>query len=254
VTPDAKSQLEAAVTALLARWPYVPLAEVRRELARRELRISPATLRTYLHGLAWSARIHPAGRGWYSGLAEPFVADTAPVEVLAKDLAAAFPLVDFSCWSTAQVQGAMHHLLGRFVSVVHAEPDSLDAIHRHLRDAGWDCWLNPRGSEAERFEPGERCVVLRRASRKNTDPGPFASIESLLVDLFFEVRDLRLMALEDFHTMLANLAGTRRIAIGSLLSYAAERRITPDRLLGAGNQLIPPKANRRDKSTWRAGR
>ena len=248
MTPDAKSQLEAAVTALLARWPYVPLAELRRDLARRELRISPATLRTYLHGLARAARIHPAGRGWYSGLAEPFVAYTAPVEALAQDLAAAFPLVDFSCWSTAQVQGAMHHLLGRFVSVVHAEPESLDAIHRHLRDADWDCWLNPRGGEAERFEPGERCIVLRRASRKNPDPGPYASIESLLVELFFEVRDLGLMSLEEYHTLLANLAGTRRILLGRLLAYAAERKIAPERILGEENQLIPPKSNRRDSS------
>ncbi len=253
MTPDAKYQIEAAITALLARWPYVPLAELRRELARRDVRIAPATLRTYLHGLVRATRIHPAGRGWYSGLAEPFVSDTTPVEALAKDLAAAFPLVDFSCWSTAQVQGAMHHLLGPFVSVVHAETESLDAIYRHLRDGGWDCWLNPRGGEAERFEPGERCVVLRRASRKNRAPGPYASIESLLVELFFEVRDLRLMALEDFHTMLANLAGTRRIAIGSLLYYAAGRGITIDRLLGETNQLMPPKSNRRHKSTGRTG-
>ena len=253
MTPNAKSQLEAAVTTLLARWPYVPLPEVRRELARRDVRISPATLRTYLHLLERSGRIHSAGRGWYSGLAEPFVLDTAPVQTLAKDMAAAFPLVDFFCWSTAQVQGTMHHLLGRFVSVVHADPESLDAIHRHLRDAGWDCWLNPRGREAGRFEAGERCVVLRCASRKNRAPGPFASIESLLVELFFELGDLRLMALEDFHAMLANLASTRRIAIGSLLAYAAERRISADRLLGNGNQLIPPKTNRWDKSIGRSG-
>jgi hypothetical protein len=108
--------------------------------------------------------------------------------------------------------------------------------------------LNPRGGEAERFEAGERCIVLRRASRKNPDPGPFASIESLLVELFFEVRDLELMSLPEYHTLLANLAGTRRIALGRLLAYAAERKITPERILGKANQLIPPKANRRDPS------
>lgn len=66
MTPDAKSQLEAAVTALLAQWPYVPLAEVRRELPRRELRIPAATLRTYLHGLARAAR-PPMFRSYRSG-------------------------------------------------------------------------------------------------------------------------------------------------------------------------------------------
>lgn len=109
-------------------------------------------------------------------------------------------------------------------------------------------WINPRGGEAEHFEAGERCVVLRRASRKNPDPGPYASIETLLVELFFEVRDLRLMSLPEYHTLLANLAGTRRIALGRLLAYAAERKIPPERILGDGNQLIPPKSNRRNSS------
>lgn len=213
------------------------------------LEITPATLRTYMHEMVRTQRIHPAGRGWYSSLASPFVLDTTPVESLVRDLAKVFPLVDFSCWSTAQVQGAMHHLLGRFVIVVHAEADALDSIHRHLRDDGWDCWLNPRGREATRFETGERCVVLRRASRRSPDCGPYASIEALLVELFFEVRDLELMSLPEYHMLLANLAGTRRIAIGRLLAYAAERKITAERILEETNQLIPPKTNRRDSSS-----
>jgi hypothetical protein len=174
---DAKSRLEASVATLLMRSPYVSLAEVRSQVGRMGLEISPATLRTYLHGMARVGAIHQAGRAWYSSLATPFDLDTTPVQPLARDLAKAFPLVDFSCWSTAQVQAAMHHLLGRFVTVVHAEAEALDAIHRHLREAGWDSWLNPRGGEAERFEAGKRCVVLRRASRKNPDPGPYASID-----------------------------------------------------------------------------
>ena len=246
MTHDAKSQLEALVTSLLARSPYVPLTEVRREIVRVGLDLSPATLRTYLHGMARAGTIQPAGRGWYSSLANPFELDTTSVEPIARDLAKAFPLVEFSCWSTAQVQAAMHHLLGRFVTVVHAEAEALDAFHRHLRAAGWVCWLNPRGREASRFELGERCVVLRRASSKTPDSGPFASIETLLVELYFEVRDLGLMSLVEFQALLANIAGNRRISLGRLLGYAAERKILPAKILGEDSQLIPPKQNRRD--------
>jgi hypothetical protein len=56
------------------------------------------------------------------------------------------------------------------------------------------------------------------------------------------------MSLPEYHTLLANLAGTRRIALGRLLAFAAERKIPPERILGEYNQLIPPKSNRRNSS------
>ncbi|SPE59270.1 hypothetical protein SBV1_3090004 [Verrucomicrobia bacterium] len=48
------------------------------------------------------------------------------------------------------------------------------------------------------------------------------------------------MAMPEFHSMLANLAGTHRIQMGTLLSYAAERKLPLRRLIGENNQLIPP--------------
>ena len=126
------------------------------------------------------------------------------------------PLVTFSCWSTAQVQGAMHHLLGKFATFVMVEAEAMETVWEHLRDAGWDAWLNPRGKEAERFAVRERTVVVRRVSRKCPSKESVAPIEKLLVELCFEARDLRLMATADFHTMLANLAGTQRIPMALL--------------------------------------
>ena len=242
---DGKTILRQVLTTRLARWPYFPMEDVRRELVKAGGKVLPATLKGYLHELTTTYFIHDAGRGWYSSLAAPFTLDTAPVKPLAKSLAKAFPLVTFSCWSTRQVQGAMHHLLSRFVTFVNVEADAMESVHEHLRDAGWDAWLNPRGKEAERFTVRERTVVIRRESRKSPSKEPLAPIEKLLVELYFEARDLRLMALSEFHTMLANLAGTRRIRMALLLSYAAERKLPAKELFGDANQLIPPFLNRR---------
>jgi hypothetical protein len=49
------------------------------------------------------------------------------------------------------------------------------------------------------------------------------------------------MSLVKFQALLANIAGNRRISLGRLLGYAAERKILPGKILGEGNQLIPPK-------------
>jgi len=209
-------------------------------LAKAGGKVLPATLKGYLHEMTEAHFIHDAGRGWYSSLVKAFELDTAPVKPLADALAKAFPLVTLSCWSTAQVKGAMHHLLSRFVTFVNVEADAMESVFEHLRDADWDAWLNPRGAEAARFAVRERTVVVRRESRKSPSKEPLAPIEKLLVELCFEARDLRLMALSEFHTMLANLAGTQRIQMALLLSYAAERKLPVKELFGDENQLTPP--------------
>jgi hypothetical protein len=107
----------------------------------------------------------------------------------------AFPLLDFSCWSTEQISGAMHHLLSRFVMFVHVETDARESVWQHLRDTGWDAWLNPRGTEATRFAVRERTVVVRSESRKSPSKTPVAPIEKILVELCFEARDLQIMGL-----------------------------------------------------------
>ena len=236
---------EDCVPALTARAKYFSIEHVRHFLAEQKVPASAVSLKTYLNRMTRERCIHDAGRGWYSSLAEAFTLDPAPVKPLAEELAARFPLVAFSCWSTAQVQGAMHHLLGRFVTFVNVEADAMETVWEHLRDTGRDAWLNPRGAEAARFAVRERTVVVRRESRKSLSSEPCAPIEKLLVELCFEARDLRLMAAADFHAMLANLAGTRRIPMALLVSHAAERKLPLGELFGDGNQLIPPFSKRR---------
>jgi hypothetical protein len=231
---------DECLPALGGQSKYYSAETIRVWLQRRKLRHPPATINRYLHEFIRTGLVFAAGRGWYSSLATPFTLNREPVSSLVQELNKTFPLVEFSCWSTEQIKGAMHHLLSRFVTFVNVEADSMESIWEHLRDAGWDAWLNPRGTEAARFAVRERTLVVRRESRKSPSKEPFASIEKLLVELCFEARDLQLMALPEFHTMLANLAGTSRIQMGTLLSYAAERKLPLEQLFGDNNQLIPP--------------
>lgn len=244
--PNLKQTLRTeCLPELKARTAYFSHAHVREWFCQRELIISPALLSEYLSAAMRDGKVHGAGRGLYSGLAESFVPDPAPVKPLADELAKAFPLVTFSCWSTEQVNAAMHHLLSKFVTFVNVEADAMETVWEHLRDAGWDAWLNPRGNEVERFAVRQRTVVVRRELRKSPSKDSLAPIEKLLVDLYFEARDLRLMALSDFRAMLTNLAGGRRIEMASLISYAAERKLPINEMLGDRNRLIPPNPESR---------
>lgn len=238
-TPLKPFLYEVCFPELAARFKYFSLSHLRVFLVEHDVPAASATLLGYLHEATAKGVIHSAGRGWYSSIATPFTLDTGSVKSLADALAKAFPLLTFSCWSTEQIKGAMHHLLSRFVTFVNVEADAMESVFEYLRDEHWNAWLNPRGVEAARFIVRERTVVVRRENRKSPSKEPQASIEKLLVDLYFEARDLQLMSVSEFHTMLANLAGTRRIQMATMLKYAGDRELPPEMLLGEENQLTP---------------
>src|SRR5439155_21478509 len=190
--PGMKELLrDQIIPKISSRAPYFSLEAVRAEFAAASYQPEPATLNSYLHELTEAHFIYDAGRGWYSSLATPFILNRQPVSSLVQELNKTFPLLDFSVWSTEQINAAMHHLLSRFVTFVNVEADSMESVWEHLRDAGWDAWLNPRGAEAARFAVRERTVVVRRESSKSPSKEPFAAIEELLVELCFEARGLR---------------------------------------------------------------
>lgn len=231
---------DECLPALGSQSKYYSTETVKSWLQKRKFQCPPATLNRYFHEFSRAGLVFAAGRGWYSTLATPFILNHEPVDGLVQELKKKFPLLDFSCWSTEQISGAMHHLLSRFVVFVHVETDARESVWQHLRDTGWDAWLNPRGTEATRFAVRERTVVVRSESRKSPSKTPVAPIEKILVELCFEARDLQIMGLGEFQTMLANLAGTHRIPMAKLLSYAGARKLPLRQLFGEANQLIPP--------------
>jgi hypothetical protein len=187
---------DECLPALGSQSKYYSVETVKVWLNRRKLQCPPATLNRYFHeftrdrtGFRRRARLvfHLGNTVHF----EPRAGCRS-----GSGIEKAFPLLDFSCWSTEQISGAMHHLLSRFVVFVHVETDARESVWQHLRDTGWDAWLNPRGAEATRFAVRERTVVVRSESRKSPSKTPVAPIEKLLVELCFEARDLQIMGLD----------------------------------------------------------
>jgi len=179
--------------------------------------------------------VFAAGRGWYSSLATPFTLNREPVSSLVQELNKTFPLLDFSCWSTAQIASYGHHLLAKFVSFVHTERDSMQSVFEFLRDKGYDAYLNPRGAAVSQFVVRERTVVVR--PRVTTQPVEehFVQVEGLLVDLFIESRDLHLMDGSEFFQIFNNLTRAGRISMGRLAEYAGKRKTAAVNLLESIN-------------------
>lgn len=222
---NAKARLFHEVLEQLKQRPYFKSSDVAPLAGKLGLKISPGTLPVYLSEATASGLIHDAGRGWYSRLSERVPLDAKPVAKLIRAVEKAFPLLEFTIWSTEQIVGYGHHLLGRFTSFVHTERDSMATVGQRLRDEGWDVVVNPRGSIAKNFTTSAAGTVVVRP-RTTTQPHDArqVTIEGLLVELFIESRTLNLMDAGEYWRLFENLAGTRRIHMAALLDYARERR------------------------------
>jgi len=215
---------DECLPALMTRAAYFSMTDVRDWLRHRKIVCPPALLREYLSEFMRKGVIHDAGRGWYSRLVQPCVLDTKPVARLVREVEKAFPLLDFTCWSTEQVRSYGHHLLAKFVTFVHTERDAMSSVAERLRDAGHDVHLNPRGAAARQFVIRERTVVIRPKPTTQPHEKHLVTMEGLLVELFMESRALSLLDEGEYFRLFANLAGYSRISLAGLLDYAHERR------------------------------
>jgi hypothetical protein len=227
--PLPKTKELLCTTVLPALWrlaPYAPVPAVRRALADAGARALPATVNSYLHELAQSHFIYEAGRGWYSSLATPFTLNREPVSSLVQELNKTFPLLEFSCWSTAQIASYAHHQLARFVAFVHTERDNMETVAEALRNMGWLVYLHPTQKEtAKSFRPAEKTVVVRPVVSRAPVDGKYATIEKILVDLCAEAAALRLLDAGEYQRLVANLASRDRISVGTLAQYAKRRNL-----------------------------
>jgi hypothetical protein len=205
--------------------PYFTHKAIQTAIYDAELGLKDEVLNVYLHQAVKQGIIHDAGRGWYSRLSESVKLDVQHVAKLVKTVEKAFPLLDFTVWSTAQVQSYGHHLLGKFVSFIHTERDAMDSVAESLRNAGWDVAANPRGKAAKEFTiRSERTVVIRPRTTTQPSQGHHVTPEGLLVELFIEARALNLLDAGEYEKLLLNLASTQRLQMAALLDYARERR------------------------------
>lgn len=207
---------------------YFPLACIKAAVAARQLGTGAPTLKVYLNEALRKGLLHDAGRGWYSRLSEQVTLDSKPVAKLIRAVEKAFPLLDFSVWSTVQLNPWMHHLLAHPVHFLNAPADTLESVGDRLRAEGWEVAVNPPESKAAKaVQPGERMVVLRPILGRQPSPvGRQAAIEHILVDLIAECRPLALMDHPEAEGVVASILGQHLVQIAAMTRYAASRKNT----------------------------
>lgn len=219
---------------LSAAAQYFSIKTVEARMAEMQLAVTEASLQSYMSEAMKRGIIHDAGRGWYSCIAALFTLNTKPIKGITSRIEKAFPLLDFSIWSTEQINPYMHHLLTKFVTFVYADRDLMPAIFDELlKWKGYRVHLDPKIA-ARGFQAEDKTIVIRSpTSEAPTPPAPHAaSIEKILVDLAMEIETLSLMSRGEFQDMAWRVATSGRIMIPTLLRYARRNHRTPMDVFG----------------------
>jgi hypothetical protein len=205
---------------------YFSLLTIKRTLFASGIKLADGTLREYMSEAMASGLVGDAGRGWYSRHNKPVSLDPKPIAKLIRAVAKAFPLLDFCCWSTIQLNPFAQHLLARTTIFLYAESDTLESVADHLREEGWDAWPNPGKKEADQFiRSGEKTVILRPAIVKQPASTEHqAPIEKVLVDLKIEAARLNLMDTTEVQRIIDNVLSSGLVQLPVLLGYAEAKR------------------------------
>jgi hypothetical protein len=204
------------------------------------VKFTAATLNRYMAELTDAGFVWSAGRGWYSFVPSAIQLDAEPLTEIKRELQARFPLLDFACWSTQQINPYMHHMLAKFVTFVLAPADALASVYDHLRERGYSVYLNPNEKEvAKTFKVDARTVVLRKLNTLHTPvQDRVLSVEAVLVDLNLESERLFLMDKSEFRQMAARLVTSGRVDLATLASYAKVRGVSLEDLFEEAKSII----------------
>lgn len=216
----------AVLPELAAAAPYFSLAAVKRRLAELDMALADDSLLHYLSDAVADGCIHNAGKGWYSRLERPLILDRKPLAHLIRLVRTKFPLLEFCCWSTHQINPFTHHILAKHTIFLYADADLLPAVSDSLRTEKWDVLPDPSNKEIQRlYYPGDRSVILRPAiSRQPASVDHLAAPEKVLVDLQVETDAAMLMDRAEALSVCYKAASSCILNIAEVISYAKRRR------------------------------
>jgi len=212
---------------LYAAAPYFSIVAVKRRLVELQVAIAEGSLLHYLSDAVERKIIYGAGQGWYSRLEQSLTLSEKPLAHLIRLVSKEFPLLEFCCWSTQQINPFTHHILAKHTVFLYADGDALPSVADFLRAEKWDALTDPNKADVRRLHrPGERSVILRPAiSKQPQDTDHLAPPEKVLVDLQIEADAVMLMDRDEANTVLRKAVSSGRINIASLMGYAKRRRV-----------------------------
>jgi hypothetical protein len=205
---------------------YASVDGLRKKLQLRKKKIPSTTLYTTLHRFIGAKTIFAAGKGWYSTIQTTFSPQYESIKEITHQLEKRFPQLQYSVWSTEQLQPFAHHLMSRFTSFIYTETDAISPITEFLQSQQYTVYPNPKQADVEKYvATSDRRIIVRALVTEEPLDGHYATIEKVLIDLFLEKDRLFLMDGADYKRIFEGIIFSNRINIGRLLRYASRREL-----------------------------
>jgi len=205
---------------------YFSLTQIKKYLQSDGIKYADISIKKSLKQLVDDQFIFSAGRGYYYRISSELNLDPLAIEPIVKNINRKFPLLEFSVWSTKQLNFAFHHLQNKFFTFIYADKDSLIYLRDYLIDDGFSIFLNPTKSDLKRTAfTSENSIILRNYVARSISTDHIASIEKIMVDLYLESDRLNIFDKSEYSRVFEYLLQNYRLNISALLAYAERRKI-----------------------------
>lgn len=206
---------------------YFSVSQLKEYLNNNEYYYSDSSTKKYLGQLTKEGFIYSAGRGFYSKLPNEFKSENEEINILAEKINRKYPYLNFSVWSTKQINFSFHHTQNKFYTFIFSEPVALMILRDYLAsDFGIQTILNPSKSDLEKISfNSTETIILRPIILHKLSSFKVAAIEKILVDLHIETQRLDIIDLSEYKKVFDYFLSNYRINISQLLDYAERRKI-----------------------------
>ena len=199
---------------------------LRKKLHLRKKNIPSTSLYSTLYRFVEAKSIFDAGRGWYSTIATPFTPQYNSIRDITTQIGNQFPQLQYSVWSTEQLQPFAHHLMSMFTIFIYTDTDAINPVTKYLQGQQYIVYPNPRQSDVEKYVTvSNRRIIVRPLVTEGPVDGHYATIEKIIIDLFLEKDRLFLMDGAEYKRIFENLIFSNRINMGRMFRYGARRNI-----------------------------
>ncbi|HNW91072.1 MAG TPA: hypothetical protein PKN48_15540 [Bacteroidales bacterium] len=196
----------------------------------REGSIKRNTLNWRVHYLIEKGILTRTGRGQFIvGNDKAFEPELSPIiKKLDKHLKKSFPFLKFCLWDTEQIRGLSQHLPSLKLTIVDVERDGTESVFHHLQEKYKNVYLMPDLEVMNTYvirskNPIIVKVLVSEAPVYELGGITTASIEKILVDVFFEEEFVSLHGSEMLH-IFTNAFERYPINTGKMLRYADRKR------------------------------
>lgn len=147
------------------------------------------------------------------------------VELIAK-LEERFPLIDFICFESVQLNEFLNHLIAQNTCFIMTERDVLDSVFRYLQEENYNnVLLKPSVREWDSYWTGGSIILLNRISEApgNIEVPHGISIEQMLVDIVAEKTIQLVYSRNEIFRIYKKASESYKIDRARLMRYARRR-------------------------------